>query len=128
LSSLLKRQIEKKDFMPLIYKICPAADWDAAAKAGFYKGSEVDRRDGFIHLSAASQVRETARRHFAGQDGLVLIAFDPDDFCEVLKWEPSRGGDLFPHVYGHLPATRAKWTRPLPLGSDGHVFPEMVPA
>jgi len=112
--------------MALIYKICPAADWDEARNQGAFTGSPVDRRDGFIHLSAGHQVQETARRHFAGQRGLVLIAFAPEDFGGTLKWEASRGGELFPHVYGMLPVAQARWVKALPLGSDGHVFPELV--
>jgi uncharacterized protein (DUF952 family) len=113
--------------MALIYKICPASAWEEAENQGAFAGSEVDRRDGFIHLSAAHQVRETARRHFAGQGGLVLAAFEAEDFGANLKWEASRGGDLFPHVYGALPAALARWVKPLPLGVAGHVFPEIVP-
>jgi len=113
--------------MALIYKICPARAWKEAEDEGEFRGSEADRRDGFIHLSAAHQVRETARRHFAGQDGLVLVAFSAEDLGQSLKWEASRGGDLFPHVYGVLPVARAKWVEPLPQGGAGHVFPEIVP-
>jgi len=109
--------------MALIFKICAAKDWDKALTQGFYEGSEVDTRDGFIHFSTQSQMRETAKRHFAGQDGLVLIAFEADKLGEALKWEPSRGGQLFPHVYGRLDAALAKWARPLPLGPNGHLFP-----
>ena len=112
--------------MALIYKICPAADWEEAKNRGAFTGSAVDRRDGFIHLSAGHQALETARRHFAGQEGLVLVAFAPDDFGDTLKWEASRGGELFPHVYGTLPVPRARWVKALPLGADGHVFPELV--
>jgi len=109
--------------MALVFKICAAKDWDKAETQGFYEGSAVDRRDGFIHLSAEGQVHETARRHFAGQDGLVLIAFEAGELAEALKWEPSRDGQLFPHVYGRLDAALAKWAKPLPRGPDGHVFP-----
>jgi uncharacterized protein (DUF952 family) len=112
--------------MAFIYKICPASDWREAESRGTFSGSEADRRDGFIHLSAIHQVRDTARRHFAGQDGLVLVAFEADDFGDNLKWEASRGGDLFPHVYGVLDVSLARWVKPMPLGAQGHVFPETI--
>jgi len=113
--------------MAFVYKICPAADWQEAENQVAFEGSEADRRDGFIHLSAAHQVRETARRHFAGHVGLVLVAFEAEDFGDSLKWEASRGDDLFPHVYGALPVALAHWVIPLPLDHAGHVFPESVP-
>jgi uncharacterized protein (DUF952 family) len=112
--------------MAFIYKICPASDWREAESRGAFGGSEADRRDGFIHLSAIHQVRDTARRHFAGQDGLVLVAFEADDFGDSLKWEASRGGDLFPHVYGVLAVSLVRWVKPMPLGAEGHVFPEII--
>jgi len=112
--------------MELLFKICPAAEWREAARTGHYGGSAADRADGFIHLSAAGQVRETAARHFAGMDGLALVAFPAD--LDRLKWEPSRGGALFPHVYGRLPVDRALWVKPLPLVDGRHVFPPEVPA
>ena len=99
--------------MRILYKICPAEDWPASG-TGDYLGSSVDRRDGFVHLSAADQVRETARRHFAGQDDLVLVAL-PAERLEGLRWEPSRDGALFPHVYGPIPFASALWVKPLPL-------------
>jgi uncharacterized protein (DUF952 family) len=91
----------------LVYKILPRAEWDAAAAAGRFEGSGVDRRDGFIHFSAGDQWSETLRLHFAGQGGLVLVAVDADSLGEALKWEPSRGGQLFPHLYGALPVELA---------------------
>ncbi len=112
--------------METIFKICPAADWRQAVRTGHYVGSAVDRADGFIHLSAAHQVRETAARHFAGMEGLMLVAFPAD--LDHLRWEPSRGGALFPHVYGPLPADRALWAKPLPLVDGRHDFPPEVAA
>jgi uncharacterized protein (DUF952 family) len=85
-----------------IYKICPAPAWREAERAGVYKGSADDSRDGFIHFSSAAQVAGTAGKHFAGQDDLLLIAIDPDTLGDALRWEPSRGGELFPHLYGEL--------------------------
>jgi uncharacterized protein (DUF952 family) len=91
----------------LVYKILPRAEWDAAVAAGRFEGSTIDRQDGFIHFSAGDQWSETLRLHFAGQDGLVLVAVDADSLGEALKWEPSRGGQLFPHLYGALPVELA---------------------
>jgi uncharacterized protein (DUF952 family) len=109
-----------------IYKICPAALWRAAERAGVFEGSEVDRRDGFIHFSTAEQVADTAARHFAGERDLVLVAVDAAALDPDLKWEPSRGGALFPHLYGALDVAAVRRVDPLPLGPDGHVFPELA--
>ena len=112
--------------MTAIYKICTTAEWDEASRAGVYRGSAVDRRDGFIHFSTAEQAAETAAKWFAGQRDLVLVAVDAATLGERLKWEPSRGGALFPHLYGVLPLDAVAWTAPLPLGSDGrHMFPDL---
>jgi len=109
-----------------IYKICDAAAWQAAERAGEFAGAPIDLTDGYIHFSAADQVAETAARHFAGQHDLVLVAIDADTLGLALKWEPSRGGALFPHLYGTLPLRAVRWTKPLPLGPDGrHVFPAL---
>jgi uncharacterized protein (DUF952 family) len=111
--------------MATIYKICTAMEWREAEGAGVYRGSEADQRDGFIHLSTAEQVAETAVRHFAKQSDLVLLAVDAAALGDRLKWEPSRGGALFPHLYGQLPLTAVRRFDPLPLDSDGkHVFPK----
>lgn len=88
--------------MRTIYKICPASAWRDAQRAGIYRGSADDTRDGFIHFSTAAQVTETARKHFAGQTDLLLIAVDADALGAALRFEPSRGGELFPHLYGPL--------------------------
>ena len=88
--------------MRILYKILPEAEWRKAVGAGRFEGSAVDHRDGFIHLSAAHQLPGTAEKHFAGQSGLLLVGFPEDDLTQ-LRWEPSRGGDLFPHVYGAIP-------------------------
>jgi uncharacterized protein (DUF952 family) len=112
--------------MTLIYKICSRALWDEAQAAGVFTGAPVDHRDGFIHFSTAAQVEETARRHFAGERDLVLIAVACEDLGDALRFEPSRGGDLFPHLYGTLPLSTVRSVRELPLGPDGrHVFPEL---
>jgi uncharacterized protein (DUF952 family) len=111
----------------LIYKIADAAPWAAAVASGAFAGSADDLRDGFIHLSTAVQARETAGKHFSGRAGLVLAAVDADKLGSVLKWETSRGGALFPHIYGVLPMSAVAWTKPLALGPDGyHMFPDEV--
>lgn len=110
--------------MPLVYKICTRRAWAEAEHTGAYLGSDLDRADGFIHLSGRDQVEDTARRHFAGQDDLVLVSFDADRLGDALRWEASRGGALFPHVYGALPVELAIQVTPLPRGPGGaHVFP-----
>lgn len=109
--------------MPYVFKILKAGEWASAVRDGTFKGSAIDREDGFIHLSAAHQVRETAARHFAGQDDLVLVAF-PEEGLSGLKWEASRGGALFPHVYGNISAAAADWVKRLPLVDGMHRFPE----
>ena len=110
----------------MIYKICPEKLWREAEQAGIFAGAPVDLADDFIHFSTAEQVRETAARHFAGQHGLVLVAFDGGRLGPALRYEASRGGALFPHLYGTLNPKLALWVKPLPLGEDGiHVFPEL---
>lgn len=112
--------------MTLIFKIVPRAMWQEAQAAGVFKGAPVDLADGYIHFSTADQARETAAKHFSGQDDLLLAAFESEPFGEALKWEPSRGGALFPHLYAELKPEAALWVKELPLSADGaHVFPEM---
>ena len=111
--------------MTLIYKIIDRDEWDAARACGRYSGSRDDRRDGFIHFSTAGQLHETARKHFAGRRNLVLLAVDDADLGADLKWEPSRGGALFPHLYAALPASGVTRSWPLPLNDQGgHEFPD----
>jgi len=110
----------------LIYKIFRRPEWDAFRAAGETAGAPVDLADGYIHFSTASQVVETAAKHFADQSDLVLVAFDPDKLGEALKWEPSRGGALFPHLYRPLRLSEVVWDKSLPLGATGHIFPEGV--
>jgi uncharacterized protein (DUF952 family) len=112
--------------MTTIYKICPAALWRDAERAGIFRGSEVDVRDGFIHFSTAAQAQETADKHFAGQSGLLLLHVDTTRLGDQLKWEPSRGGALFPHLHGDLALTAVTRIDPLPLGASGrHEFPPL---
>jgi uncharacterized protein (DUF952 family) len=108
-----------------IYKICPNALWREAEAKGVFTGALIDVADGFIHFSTASQAIETARRHFAGQEGLLLIAIDAERLGSALKYEVSRGGDLFPHLYAPLELSAVRWVKPLLLGADGHVFPDL---
>ncbi|MEM8743555.1 MAG: DUF952 domain-containing protein [Pseudomonadota bacterium] len=113
----------------IVYKICPRDAWEQALRAGVYEGAPIDLQDGFIHFSASHQVAETAAKHFAGQDDLVLVAIDTDELGEHLQWEPSRGGDLFPHLYGALHLSAVQSVTPLPIGPDGsHKFPDGVVA
>jgi len=110
----------------LIYHMCRLDEWQAAAASGSYPGSTQDRADGFIHFSTRAQIVESAARHRTGQDGLVLLGVDPVALGPALKWEPSRNRQLFPHLYGALPASAVLWVRALPLGSDGaHAFPDL---
>jgi uncharacterized protein (DUF952 family) len=110
----------------VIYHICPAEAWAAAVPAGRYDGTEDDRRDGFIHFSTAAQVQESARRHRAGQAGLVLVSVEAGRLGDWLRWEASRGGAPFPHLYGTLSPDEALEVVELPLGPDGeHVFPPL---
>ena len=113
----------------LIFKILTGEQWQQAQAAGVFTGAPVDLADGYIHFSTAMQVRETAAKHFAGQDGLVLAAVRTGDLGDGLKWEVSRGGQLFPHLYADLDVAHVAWHASLPLGPDGvHVFPELPQA
>ncbi|MFT6508907.1 MAG: hypothetical protein ACJAVO_000034 [Parvibaculaceae bacterium] len=107
-----------------IYKIISASEWNAAEAAGVFKGVAIDLTDGYIHFSTASQAAETAAKHFAGQTDLLLITINPDALTQELAWEPSRGGALFPHLYGDLNMEAVAEKAALPLNADGvHVFP-----
>ena len=107
----------------IIYKIEDAAIWALAQSAGSYTGSALDVADGFIHLSAVDQVRETADKWFAGREGLVLVHVDADALGDALKWEASRDGALFPHNYGPLPMSAIIAVEAMRLDGDGkHIF------
>lgn len=108
----------------LIYKIFRPAEWDALAATGTTTGAPIDISDGYIHFSTAEQVRETVAKHFANAGDLVLLACDSDALGDTLKWEVSRGGALFPHLYRMLTLGDVLWHKPLPQGPDGHQFPE----
>ncbi len=110
-----------------IYKIVTSAQWAAAEKAGRFLGAPIDIADGYVHLSTALQVRETAAKHFAGQEDLLLVSLDPQALAHALKFEPSRGGDLFPHLYAPLELDAVLAVCGLPLGADGkHLFPDGI--
>ena len=110
----------------LIYKIFRRAEWEALRGSGETRGAPVDLSDGYIHLSTAAQVVETAARHFAEESDLVLVAVDSTRLGDALRWEPSRGGQLFPHLYAPLRLDHVAWDKSLPLGAAGHIFPEGV--
>lgn len=110
----------------IIYKIVPATLWQDALNRGEFKGASIDLTDGYIHLSTAEQARGTAARYFAGQGGLLLVAVDAEKLGDKLIYEPSRGGDMFPHLYAPLSFDAVLWAKQLPLDADGtHVFPEL---
>ena len=106
----------------LIYHMCRREEWEDARILGEYRGSSQDKADGFIHFSAADQLPESAARHRAGQDGLVVLVVETAKLGDALKWEPSRSGDLFPHLYGSLPTAAVKSVHDAPLGPDGKHF------
>ncbi|WP_372602708.1 DUF952 domain-containing protein [Actibacterium sp.] len=110
----------------LIFKILRRPEWVEFRDTGSTLGAPVDLADGFIHFSTAAQVAETAAKHFADESDLVLVAFDSDALGEALKWEPSRGGALFPHLYRPLRLDEVIWDKSLPLGATGHIFPKGV--
>jgi uncharacterized protein (DUF952 family) len=103
------------------FKLIDAAEWTAALAAGRYDGSAVDQTDGYIHLSTAAQLAETARRHYAGRGGLMLLAVNAELLGQSLVWEPSRGGDLFPHLYSPLPIAAVGTVRALAVSDDGQM-------
>ena len=110
----------------LIYKIFRRPEWDAMRAAGQTMGSPVDLADGYIHFSPATQLAQTAAKWFAGESDLVLLAINADRLGNDLKWEPARGGVLFPHLYRALAMEDVVWDKSLPLGAAGHIFPEGV--
>ena len=111
-----------------IYHICRRVEWEAGEAVGVYRGSSQDASDGFIHFSTGDQVRRSAGKHRAGQSDLVLVTVEPSVLGDDLKWEPSRDGVPFPHLYGVLPLSAVLGVVDLPLGPDGlHVFPPAIP-
>ena len=110
-----------------LYKIMSKQEWEKAQAQGIYEGSEVDRRDGFIHLSAANQVRATAQKHFFGKTDLILISIREESLGPSLIWDISRGGELFPHIYGPLQLDAVGESASLPLVNGIHQFPPGLP-
>ena len=107
--------------MTRIYKLVGRDEWAAAKAAGTFLGATIDLIDGYIHFSTAAQVTETARRYFSGMDDILIVAFEAEALGRGLRWEPSRGGDLFPHLYGPLDPALAVEEREAPLGRNGHI-------
>ena len=109
-----------------IYHLSRRADWDRAKTTGSYRGSREDTADGFLHFSTAEQVVGSAAKHRSGESGLVLLEVDSLALGAALKWEPARGGEMFPHLYGPLPTSAVAAEFDVPLGKDGvHIFPAM---
>ena len=112
--------------MTIIYKIENRERWNTAKTTGLYHGSQADQCDGFIHFSTGTQLPGTLKKHFAHQKDLLLIAFNAADLGADLKWEPARGGDLFPHLYAPLPTTHILWEKPIEQTTDGaHILPQI---
>lgn len=112
--------------MPTIYKICSTAIWRKAEAEGVFRGSGIDLDDGYIHFSTGSQLAETAARHFAGEDDLMLVAVDANRLGTAVRWEPARSGDLFPHLYATLAVADVLWAKALPRDADGQLqFPAL---
>ncbi|MDR3516177.1 MAG: DUF952 domain-containing protein [Azospirillaceae bacterium] len=110
----------------LIYHVCRSTEWQESQKGDLYPGSSQDRHDGFIHFSTRDQLAASVAKHRAGQDGLVLLTVDTDALGPALRWEPARGGQLFPHLYGPLPVAAVRSVDPLTRGTDGsHQFPDL---
>ena len=119
--------MQKAPSVQAIYKICPAQAWREAERDGLYAGSADDARDGFIHFSLAEQLAGTLDKHYRGQMGLLLITIDAGALGDALRWEPSRGGDLFPHLYGTLDLGAVAAVQDLPARADGtHAVPELT--
>ncbi len=122
------KQEPPANFVVKIYKICSASAWREAERSGIYRGSADDARDGFIHFSTAAQVEETARKHFFGQHALFLVEVEAGALGDALRWEPSRNGENFPHLYGELDLGAVRGVYDLPARSDGyHEIPELKP-
>lgn len=109
----------------LVFKILRQDEWDALREAGQTLGAPIDLTDGYVHLSSGEQVVETAAKHFAADDDLWLLAVETDSLGEQLRWETSRGGALFPHLYRELRMSDVSWSKPLPLDGDRHSFPPL---
>lgn len=112
--------------MSVIYHLAREAGWRDGTRSGTYTGTAEDRADGYLHFSTADQVAGSAAKHRRGEAGIILVAVDTESLGDALRWEQSRGGALFPHLYGALPMASVLWSKPLPLGRDGlHRFPPL---
>ena len=112
--------------MTMIYHLAKQAAWAEAQRRGVYRGAPADRADGFLHFSTAAQIVDSAAIHRTGEADLMLVATQAAALADDLRWEASRSGKLFPHLYGDLPLDRVAWAKPLPLGPDGrHMFPPL---
>ena len=109
-----------------VFKLCGRAEWEAAKRARCYHGSADDVRDGFVHLSTATQVPGTVSKYFAGREDLLLIEFDQNDLGSALRFEASRGGELFPHLYASLDPDLARRVLHLHWTGDGHDFSGLI--
>src|SRR5580765_3168145 len=109
----------KRYMAALIFKICDRAEWDVAIASGAYRGSTKDRQDGFLHFSTREQLPGTLQRYYAGADDLLLVAVDTDVLGDALRFEPSRDGALFPHLYSHLPLAAVRWAEPIGRNTKG---------
>lgn len=109
----------------LIYKICSHSEWQTALKNRTYEGSNDDMRDGFIHFSTSAQLAGTLKKHFSGKKNLVLVTVDADTLGPLLKWEKSRGGALFPHLFDKLDVETAINVQEITLTADGHILPDL---
>jgi uncharacterized protein (DUF952 family) len=118
----MRRPAGKSESM-MIFKILRADEWARLRSSGETEGAPIDVADGYVHFSTAAQAPETAAKHFAGEDGLMLLALDTDRLGDALKWERSRGDQLFPHLYAKLRLADVVWAQPLPLVGGVHVFP-----
>lgn len=103
------------------YKVLTQGQMDALEADGAFAGAPVDLADGYIHLSTAAQLTETVDKHFAGHDDLHVVAVDLDVLGDAVKWEPSRGGQLFPHIYAALPLSAVVAYSPLERDAAGQV-------
>lgn len=110
----------------LIFKILRTPEWQTLHEAGEFDGAPIDIKDGYVHASTAEQVEDTAAKHFSGEEGLMLLALDANALHADLKWEVSRGGQDFPHLYRQLRLSDVVWARPYVLGTGGHILPEGV--
>lgn len=110
----------------LIFKIFRSDEWAALRADGHSVGAPVDVADGYVHFSTAAQAAETAAKHFSGEEGLFLLACESEPMGNDLRWEVSRDGAKFPHLYRELRLNDVTWAQPLPIIDGKHEFPTGV--